>query len=69
MNWNELANYGVLKVDGTNVKLYKNVSNYESVYVGQPIDRAVWAGTTLVVYLQNGTTRRYKDRSNYETIY
>jgi hypothetical protein len=69
MNWNESANYGVIKIDGSTVKLYRATYTYENLYVGRPVDRAVWMGNALVVYLQDGTTRRYSDWNNYQTTY
>ena len=63
------VNFGVLKVDGTNVKVYQTTSSYKTIYAGQPVINASWAGGELNVSLANGQVRRYRNQSSYQTIY
>lgn len=48
--------------------VYKDRWNYQTVQTNLDIDRAVWAGSALLVYFRNGQCRRYFDRINYEII-
>jgi hypothetical protein len=56
---------GVVKVEGINIKVYKDRFNYILIKVGKPIRMALWNGNILNVYLEDGKIRRYKDRLNY----
>lgn len=62
------VNFGVTKIDGNNVKVYKDRFNYVTVNVGKQITNAGWAGGELNITLSDGKVRRYKDRFNYTTI-
>ena len=69
MNWNPIyENYGVIRTDRTSVRVYKDQYNYMTVSVGAPVDRAIWANGHLIVHLDNGLVRRYRDYLNYEVI-
>ena len=61
--------FGLVKVDGKNVKVYSSNTSYTTVYVGEPINSAQWAGDVLNVMLASGKARRYKSTSSYDTIY
>ncbi|MFN8366523.1 MAG: hypothetical protein U0Y96_04690 [Candidatus Kapaibacterium sp.] len=70
MAWeSKYYNYGVVKIDGNNVKVYYDQSNYITIYVNEQITQVSWAGGELNVSLANGNVRRYSDQSNYTTIY
>ena len=60
--------YGVIKIEGRNVKLYKDSSTYITVNINEEVSNAVWAGCFLNVSLKNGKVRRYSDTSTYQTI-
>jgi hypothetical protein len=66
--WSVYSNFGVLKIDGKNVKVYKDGSNYTTLCVNEEIVSVNWVGDILNVALKNGKVRRYKDSSNYTTI-
>jgi hypothetical protein len=69
MAWDsKFINFGVVKIEGNNVKVYKDSSNYTTVAVQSPVSNANWAGGELNVTLSTGKVRRYKDSSNYTTI-
>jgi len=69
MAWDsKYINFGVVKIEGYNVKVYKDSSNYTTIYVGSAVNNANWAGGELNVTLATGKVRRYKDSSNYTTI-
>lgn len=61
-------NYGVAKVDGNNVKVYKDQFSAVTLSIGKPINYAIWAGGELCVYLMDGKVRRYKDQFTYRVI-
>lgn len=60
--------YGVIKIEGEKVKLYSTSSNHISINIGKEVTNAVWAGSSLNVYLSSGKVRRYTSSSNYTTI-
>lgn len=69
MNWRkEHTNFGVLKIDGRNVKVYKNTFSYDTINVYEDIQDAKWSGDVIVVTLKNGKTRRYDSTTNYKTV-
>lgn len=59
---------GVVRVEYTRVKVFKDQYNSITIDVGTPVQMALWNGFILNVYLGNGKIRRYKDRVNYSTI-
>lgn len=65
---NRFIEYGVIKIEGEKLKLYSTSSNYISINLGKEATNAVWAGSTLNVYLSNGKVRRYTSSSSYTTI-
>jgi hypothetical protein len=69
MAWDsKFVNFGVVKIEGSNVKVYKDQSNYTTISVGKPVTNASWAGGELNVSMSDGKVRRYRDQSNYSTI-
>ncbi len=69
MAWDsKFYNFGVLKVEGKNVKVYSSQSSYVTVSVGEPVTNANWAGGELNVSLVKGKVRRYSSQSSYTTI-
>jgi hypothetical protein len=59
---------GVVRVEYSRVKVFKDQYNSITIDVGTPVQMALWNGNILNVYLGNGRIRRYKDRVNYSTI-
>jgi hypothetical protein len=69
MAWeSKFINFGVIKIDGKNVKVYCDTSSNRTISVGEEVTNANWAGGELNVTLKSGKVRRYKDTSSYKTI-
>lgn len=69
MAWDsKYINFGVIKIEGDRVKLYRDQNNYTTVSVGKPITNAAWAGGELNITMSDGKVRRYRDQNNYSTI-
>lgn len=69
MGWDsKYVNFGVTKIDGKSVKVYKDQSSYVNVNVGQPVQNVVWSGGELNITLSDGKVRRYRDQSSYITV-
>jgi hypothetical protein len=59
---------GVVRVEYSRIKVFKDQYNSITIDVGTPVQMALWNGNILNVYLGNGRIRRYKDRVNYSTM-
>ena len=69
MPWDlKYSNFGIVKIDGKNVKVFSDPNNYITIGSGEEVADALWVGGELNVTLKNGTVRRYKDKYNYTTI-
>lgn len=69
MSFNPLfEHYGVIRIEGPTIKIYKDVYVHQVINVGRPISHALWNSGTLTVYLSNGEIRRYRDHYSYETV-
>ncbi len=69
MAWDQkLKNFGVIKVEGKNVKLYSSSASYITISVSEPVTGASWAGDVLNVNLANGKVRRYTSSASYTTV-
>lgn len=62
------SSFGVLKVDGRNVRVYNSNSSYVTISVGNDIKDARWNGSEILVYLMDGKIRRYSSLSSYTII-
>ena len=60
--------FGVLKIEGKNIKVYSSRDNYTILTFTVAVNNAVWAGNFLNVTLADGKVRRYSSRDNYSTI-
>jgi hypothetical protein len=69
-NWpNEYIMYGMIQPKSPReIWVYKDRLNYIRVQTNLDIERAVWAGSALLVYFRDGSCRRYFDYINYERI-
>jgi hypothetical protein len=66
-----LVNYqkfGVLKIEGKQVKMYSSQNSFGSINVGEEISDARWNGDKLMVSLKNGKVRLYTSQNSYSTI-
>jgi hypothetical protein len=69
MAWDsKYINFGVVKIEGDRVKLYRDSNNYTTISVGKPVTSANWAGGELNITMSDGKVRRYRDQNNYSTI-
>jgi hypothetical protein len=65
----KFAECGVVKVEYTRVRVFKDRYNYVTIDVGRPVQTALWGGDgCLNVYLGDGRVRRYRDRVNFITM-
>jgi hypothetical protein len=61
--------YGVTKTQtAREIWVYKDRWNYQRIQTNIDVDRAVWAGSALLVYFRDGSCRRYFNNINYERI-
>ena len=69
-NWpNEYIMYGIIQPKSPReIWVFKDRWNYIRVQTNLDIERAVWAGSALLVYFRDGSCRRYFDYINYERI-
>jgi hypothetical protein len=69
MAWDsKFINFGVAKIEGDKVKVYRDSLNYITINVGKQVTSANWAGGELNVSMSDGKVRRYRDDLNYVTI-
>jgi len=68
MSWETANKYGVLKVEGKSVKMYSSQTTNNVIPVGSTVKDARWSGSDLVVYLEDGKVRKYKNFTTYNTI-
>jgi hypothetical protein len=61
--------YGVIRVEGTRLRIYKDNNNFSTISVGSQVSHALWNGGYLTVYLINGQIRRYHDYYNFINIW
>jgi hypothetical protein len=69
MPWDlKYSNFGIAKIDGTNVKVFSDPNNYITIGLGEEGENAYWVGDELNIILNNGEVRRYIDRNFHITI-
>jgi hypothetical protein len=61
--------YGVIRVEGTRLRIYKDNNNFSTISVGSQVTHALWNGGLLTVYLSNGQVRRYHDYYNFINVW
>lgn len=64
----DFYNYGVVTFSGSEIKVYSDRWNYTRIFCNRPINDVYWAGGSLIVWLSDGTRRRYVNNMNYEVI-
>jgi hypothetical protein len=60
--------FGVIKVENTRIKIYKDNYNHQMINVNAPVSHALWNSGVLTVYLMNGEVRRYRDHYYYDNV-
>ena len=69
MSWeSKFVNYGVVKIEGEQVKVYYDQYSYVTISVGNQVTNANWAGGELNIAMSDGKVRRYSDQYSYITI-
>jgi len=69
MPWDsKYSDYGILKIEGKNVKVYSDQSDYITIGLVDEVADAIWVDGELNITLKNGKVRRYSDRNYYITI-
>ena len=69
MAWDsKYVNFGVVKVEGDKVKVYKDKFTYITISIGKTATNAIWTGGELNVYTFDGKVRRYRDQFTYTTF-
>lgn len=67
--WNQdYVEYGAFDIHRSEIRVYKDRWNYIRVNCNRNVDRAYWAGSYLIVVLENGEIRRYRDHIFYEVV-
>lgn len=61
-------NYGAIKIQSSEVWVYKSQWSYTRVTCPREVQHAYWAGSFLIVVLDNGITRRYRNNMIYEVV-
>lgn len=60
MAWDsKYEKYGIVKIEGDKVKVYKDQVTYTTVFVNKLVTNAAWDGGALIVRTKNGKMRRY----------
>jgi len=65
---NKFKNFGVIKIDGSTVKVFETQTVYSNINVGQAVIDARWAGDSIVIYLKDGKVRRYTTLISYNNV-
>lgn len=69
MAWDKkYIDYGVVKIDKKNMKVYKDQFTAIPISTDSIIRNALWTGSELTVYLENGKVRKYIDQFTYRVI-
>jgi hypothetical protein len=69
MAWDsKFIEFGVAKVEGDKVKVFKDKFTYNTLSIGKPVKYAIWTGSELTVYLSDGKVRKYKDQFTFNVF-
>jgi hypothetical protein len=69
MPWDlKYSNFGIVKIDGKNVKVFSGPDSYFTIGLDEQVTNALWTGIELNITLKSGKVRRYIDRNHYTTI-
>lgn len=61
-------NFGVVKLDGRTVKVYETQTQYANINTDKQVSDARWGGDAVIVYLTDGSVRRYVSQSQYYNV-
>jgi hypothetical protein len=67
MAWKDtnFERFGVVKIEGDKVKVYKNQYIYITISVNKPVTSANWVDGDLIIALSDERVRCYKDHDIY----
>ncbi len=69
MAWDyKFISFGIIKIKGPKVLVYKDQFNYTTISVGVLVLKAEWAGGVLEITLHDGTVRRYWQEDKFITM-
>lgn len=69
MSWDpKYSTYGVVQIEGKNVRIYSDPDDYITIGLGEEIISAVWVDGELNLTLSSGKVRRYRDRNYFITL-
>ena len=70
MAWKDTAfeRFGVVKIEGDKVKVYKDQFNYITIPVNKQVTNAKWTEGELIIALSTGKIRCYKEHNIYYII-
>ena len=60
--------FGVIRIEGPYIKIYKDPYNYQTINAGAHVSHALWNSGILTVYLMSGEIRRYRDYYYYDIV-
>ena len=65
---NKYLNFGVLEVCKNTVKVFESNIRHATITLNREVMDARWAGENIVVYLKDGSVRKYTSLSQYQNI-
>lgn len=60
--------FGVIRIDGEYIRIYKDHYNYQTINIRAQVSHALWNSGFLTVYLMSGEIRRYHDYYYYDIV-
>lgn len=64
----EFERFGVVKIEGNKVMVYKDQFTYSTISVNKQITSANWVNEDLIITMTDGEIRRYTDQYYYTLI-
>lgn len=69
MAWEpKYPNYGIVKIEGKNVRVYCTKYIATTLEVGEEVSKAVWEGKELRVTLINGQVKKYSSKFDFVIV-
>jgi hypothetical protein len=66
--WTKLKDYGVVMVDKGHVKVFESLTQYDNLNISDSVKDARWSGNTIIIYLKDGSIRKYTSLTQYNSI-
>jgi hypothetical protein len=69
MAWDtEYERFGVVKIEGNKVMIYKDQFHYTTVFASKQVTNAKWVDGNLIITMIDGKVRRYNDSFTFTII-